>query len=45
MDTEQFDRKKHWETICSTKEFKDVSWYQSNPETSLILRKNKVYPN
>jgi ubiquinone/menaquinone biosynthesis C-methylase UbiE len=35
MDTEQFDRKKHWETIYSTKEFKDVSWYQSNPETSL----------
>jgi 2-polyprenyl-3-methyl-5-hydroxy-6-metoxy-1,4-benzoquinol methylase len=30
-----FDRKKHWETIYQTKELKDVSWFQPNPETSL----------
>lgn len=32
---EKFDRKKHWETIYQTKDMKDVSWYQSTPETSL----------
>lgn len=32
---EKFDAKKHWETIYQTKEFKDVSWYQTTPETSL----------
>ncbi len=32
---ENFDRKKHWETIYQTKELKDVSWFQPNPETSL----------
>ena len=32
---EIFDRKKHWETIYQTKELKDVSWFQPNPETSL----------
>ncbi|MDF3026756.1 MAG: SAM-dependent methyltransferase [Fluviicola sp.] len=30
-----FDRKKHWETIYSTKELSEVSWYQPIPETSL----------
>ena len=34
---ENFDRKKHWETIYETKELKDVSWYQPTPETSLQL--------
>ena len=29
---ENFDRKKHWETIYQTKELKDVSWFQPNPE-------------
>jgi SAM-dependent methyltransferase len=32
---ESFDRKKHWENIYQTKELKDVSWFQSTPETSL----------
>jgi len=32
---ENFDRKKHWETIYQTKELKDVSWFQPTPETSL----------
>jgi ubiquinone/menaquinone biosynthesis C-methylase UbiE len=32
---EKFDRKIHWENIYQTKDMKDVSWYQSTPETSL----------
>lgn len=32
---EDFERKKHWETIYQTKELNEVSWYQPNPETSL----------
>jgi SAM-dependent methyltransferase len=32
---ENFNRKKHWETIYQTKELKDVSWYQPTPQTSL----------
>ena len=32
---ENFDRKKHWETIYQTKELKDVSWFQPTPQTSL----------
>ncbi|MFI5141289.1 MAG: class I SAM-dependent methyltransferase [Bacteroidia bacterium] len=36
---ENFDRKKHWENIYNTKELKDVSWYQSTPETSLNFLK------
>jgi len=32
---ENLDRKKHWEKIYTAKEFKDVSWYQPVPETSL----------
>lgn len=34
-----FDRKKHWENIYSTKELKDVSWYQPTPTTSLDFLK------
>ncbi len=30
-----FDRKKHWNTIYSSKESTDVSWYQQSPTTSL----------
>lgn len=33
------DRKKHWENIYSTKELKDVSWYQHTPTTSLDFLK------
>ena len=32
---ENFNRKKHWETIYQTKELKEVSWYQPTPQTSL----------
>ncbi len=32
---ENFDRKKHWENIYTTKKLKDVSWYQPTPTTSL----------
>ena len=32
-----FDRKKHWENIYDSKALKDVSWYQSIPQTSLDL--------
>lgn len=31
------DKKNHWENIYSTKELKEVSWYQPKPETSLNL--------
>jgi len=36
---EDFDRKKHWETIYQTKDLKDVSWFQPTPETSLDFLK------
>lgn len=40
---EEFDRKAHWEKIYTTKELKDVSWYQPVPETSLsFLEEFKV---
>lgn len=42
---EKFNRKKHWEDIYHTKEFKDVSWFQSTPETSLnFFKEFKVPP-
>lgn len=34
-----FDKKAHWENIYSTKELKDVSWYQPTPTTSLEFLK------
>lgn len=39
-----FDRKSHWEKIYQTKEFKDVSWYQPIPETSLAFIKEANLP-
>ena len=30
-----FDRKKHWETIYQTKKLNEVSWFQPTPKTSL----------
>lgn len=36
---EHFDKKTHWENIYSTKELKDVSWYQPTPTTSLEFLK------
>lgn len=41
---ENFDRKKHWESIYQTKELKDVSWFQSTPETSLEFFKQFNVP-
>lgn len=41
---EKFDRKKHWENIYQTKELKDVSWFQSIPETSLDFFKQFNVP-
>ncbi|MFM7016062.1 MAG: class I SAM-dependent methyltransferase [Bacteroidota bacterium] len=41
---ENFDRKKHWETIYQTKELKDVSWFQPNPATSLDFFKQFSVP-
>ena len=32
---ENFDRKKHWETIYTTKESEHCSWFQPTPVTSL----------
>lgn len=32
---ENFDRKKHWETIYTTKELENCSWFQPVPLTSL----------
>ncbi|MGX7666993.1 class I SAM-dependent methyltransferase [Flavobacterium pedocola] len=32
---ENFNRKKHWETIYDTKALNEVSWYQPIPRTSL----------
>ena len=34
-----FDRKKHWENIYTTKPLADVSWYQPTPTTSLDFLK------
>jgi ubiquinone/menaquinone biosynthesis C-methylase UbiE len=41
---ENFDRKKHWETIYQTKELKDVSWFQPTPETYLNFLKQFNIP-
>ena len=38
------DRKKHWETIYSTKQLCEVSWYQPTPETSLNFIKEFNLP-
>lgn len=40
---EDFDRKKHWETIYDTKAINEVSWYQPLPKTSLdFIQSNTV---
>jgi ubiquinone/menaquinone biosynthesis C-methylase UbiE len=41
---ENFNKKKHWETIYQTKRFEDVSWFQSTPETSLSFFKQLNIP-
>jgi len=39
-----FNRKAHWENIYRTKEFKDLSWYQPSPDTSLNFLKQLNSP-
>jgi len=34
---EEFNRKKHWESIYENKQLHEVSWYQPKPETSIQL--------
>ena len=41
---ENFDRKNHWENIYKTRELKDLSWYQSSPDTSLDFLKQLNIP-
>lgn len=38
------DKKKHWETIYSTKQLKEVSWHQPKPEISLNIIKELNIP-
>jgi ubiquinone/menaquinone biosynthesis C-methylase UbiE len=40
----KFIRKEHWENIYKTKEFKDLSWYQPIPDTSLNFLKQLNIP-
>ncbi len=44
LKMEKFDRKKHWENIYKTKDLKEVSWYEENPETSLGFFKQFKVP-
>ncbi|WP_339739600.1 class I SAM-dependent methyltransferase [uncultured Sunxiuqinia sp.] len=39
-----FDRKKHWETIYQTKSLNEVSWFEPVPETSLDFFKQFKVP-
>ena len=41
---ENFNKKKHWETIYQTKRFEEVSWFQPTPETSLSFFKQLNIP-
>jgi ubiquinone/menaquinone biosynthesis C-methylase UbiE len=41
---ENFNKKAHWENIYTTKELKDVSWYQPIPQTSLDYLKQFNIP-
>jgi hypothetical protein len=40
---ENFDKKKHWETIYKTKELQHVSWYQPVPQVSLDFIERQIY--
>jgi ubiquinone/menaquinone biosynthesis C-methylase UbiE len=37
-------KKEHWENVFSTKQEKEVSWYQQYPQTSIDLIKNLQVP-
>lgn len=39
---DDFNRKKHWETIYDTKAVNEVSWYQPLPKTSLDFIQNNA---
>ncbi|KYG79020.1 class I SAM-dependent methyltransferase [Roseivirga echinicomitans] len=39
-----FDQEKHWNNIYQTKALKDLSWFQSTPETSLSFFKEFKVP-
>ncbi len=39
-----FDRKVHWENIYQTKDFKEVSWYQARPHTSIDFIRQSGLP-
>lgn len=41
---EEINRKKHWENIYQTKDLKDLSWFQSIPDTSLHFFKHFKVP-
>mgnify|MGYP002152010185 CR=1 FL=1 len=41
---EEFNALDHWEKVYQTKELKEVSWYQSVPETSLGFVKQFALP-
>lgn len=41
---EEFNSRNHWEQVYSTKQLKDVSWYQPVPETSLDFVKRFGLP-
>lgn len=41
---ESFDNKTHWENIYTTKELKEVSWFEPVPETSLEFLKKANLP-
>jgi SAM-dependent methyltransferase len=41
---QEFDLKEHWENIYNTKKLSDVSWFQSQPFTSLNFLKELEVP-
>lgn len=44
MNSDKFDRQKHWENIYQNKAIDEVSWYQTTPSTSLDLIKQCNLP-
>ena len=38
------DRKAHWDNIYNTRELKELSWYEPNPETSLYFLEEYKLP-
>lgn len=44
MSATESERRTHWETVYSTKQPADVSWYQPEPELSLKLIRRTLVP-